>query len=801
MDGDEALAAAIRLILAKSSKSKQRRQKEKRKKAKAKKAKKEKKKAKKAEKEAENNAADEGEKKDGEKTEDRASVLEYKRVDELYDKELHDYKICDTVPHPKTDKYSSFIFTVRRVFDYENKYLETQVDIKSPLLKEALAGIIGDVRGVSLVEDIPSIDPNMLFNFLPEFEAWVEKKSKLKGLPDKEPPKPTGPITGKPVPPPLTAAEVSQQIDQIKLLIEYLNTDFAPTKAALFPLLENSMITFDLLWALLKPGVIMYTTCAGSNEPRAFKLEYAQKESSFMRGKWWALEGKYLEYDGKDGPVEAGDVEGGGFGWGTVSVDIEGFKGARKITSLSSYPLDFRKDKETMRKTLVERGRKFVSLRGMQYKMHNGIAFIRKKRQYVKIHVKGRIMIDPATFRRINPNYVISSIRSRYDDDEEAENNNNNGEEHESEEGEGGECTECCCSGEDDGKTEEEKELERLKVVVDDKGNYQVVTKEQENVKKMKVERVEEEEEVEPVFTDEELLTASPVVLGWAFTEKYWLEFAVSGVEEIQWNDKAFESLVLPDAQKTIVKALVESHTGKNIESATIDDVIQGKGRGLVSVLHGPPGVGKTLTAEGIAELLRKPLYCVSSGELGTNPASLEQELNKILDIAHSWGAVLLLDEADVFLERRTMSDMHRNALVSIFLRVLEYFQGILFLTTNRVETFDDAFQSRIHVALRYNELGFKAKVKIWKMFLEMVRVKYGPDAPDVLTQEEVEWLAKRKLNGRQIKNSVRTAQALANNKSETLSIKHIKTVLDVAEGFENDLKGTGQLDSMHAYA
>lgn len=134
-------------------------------------------------------------------------------------------------------------------------------------------------------------------------------------------------------------------------------------------------------------------------------------------------------------------------------------------------------------------------------------------------------MIDPATFRRINPNYVISSIRSRYDDDEEAENNNNNGEEHESEEGEGGECTECCCSGEDDGKTEEEKELERLKVVVDDKGNYQVVTKEQENVKKMKVERVEEEEEVEPVFTDEELLTASPVVLGWAFTEKYWRKF------------------------------------------------------------------------------------------------------------------------------------------------------------------------------------------------------------------------------------------------------------------------------------
>lgn len=51
---------------------------------------------------------------------------------------------------------------------------------------------------------------------------------------------------------------------------------------------------------------------------------------------------------------------------------------------------------------------------------------------------------------------------------------------------------------------------------------------------------------------------------------------------------------------------------------------------------------------------------------------------------AHGWGAVLLLDEADVYLERRSINDLMRNSLVSIFLRLLEYFQGILFLTTNR---------------------------------------------------------------------------------------------------------------------
>lgn len=166
--------------------------------------------------------------------------------------------------------------------------------------------------------------------------------------------------------------------------------------------------------------------------------------------------------------------------------------------------------------------------------------------------------------------------------------------------------------------------------------------------------------------------------------------------------------------------------------------------------MHGPPGTGKTLTAEGIAELLKCPLYMVSAGELGTNPRELEAELNKILDIAHSWGAVLLLDEADVFLEKRTIQDIHRNALVSIFLRLLEYFQGILFLTTNRVETFDDAFQSRIHVALRYGELTSKAKRSVWKMFLDKVRAKEGVDIVN-FKESEYDKLARHNLNGRQV--------------------------------------------------
>lgn len=143
---------------------------------------------------------------------------------------------------------------------------------------------------------------------------------------------------------------------------------------------------------------------------------------------------------------------------------------------------------------------------------------------------------------------------------------------------------------------------------------------------------------------------------------------------------------------------------------------------------------------------------------------------------------------------------MHRNALVSIFLRLLEYFQGILFLTTNRVETFDEAFQSRIHVALRYAELDVKARRSIWAMFL--ARVKTQGIAMDAFKETEIDRLASRHvLNGRQIKNAVRTAQALAVNEGNSLSLKHIADVLEVAAAFERDLKGgPGFLEAMRAY-
>lgn len=538
---------------------------------------------------------------------------------------------------------------------------------------------------------------------------------------------------------------IQLQIAHCKLLEAYLDEDYEETKKTLYPMLEAGNITFDLLWALFKPNTIAYTATYGSVEdPRCFKVDYATKESSFMRGEWYSIDGRYMEYDGKC------------FGLGELGVDIDPFKGPRRITSLATYPLKYHKDPESIKNQLIERGQKFVALQGMNYRFHRGLAFHKKKKTVAKVNINGRVMIDPAIFRRINPNYMFSLIKQKGNDGEEnadSDDNNDN-------------CTECGGnSSDDDDKppgqaegplSEEQSERVRYKVFIDRDKKVHIVAvpldKDGREVIPEKIEALDTDENKQYIFSEEELLIASPVVFGFAFSEKLWLEFSLSGIQEIEWNEGAFSSLVLPADKKSIVKGMVSSH--KFHAAETIDDVVQGKGRGLVFVLHGPPGVGKTLTAEGIAEYLKCPLYAVSAGELGTDSRVLEHELQKIMDIAHSWGAVLLLDEADVFLERRETHDIHRNALVSIFLRLLEYFQGILFLTTNRVETFDDAFQSRIHMPLRYGELSKKAKMEIWKTFVmkvtEMME-KDGGKGVGAFGEKEYEALARNNLNGRQV--------------------------------------------------
>lgn len=140
---------------------------------------------------------------------------------------------------------------------------------------------------------------------------------------------------------------------------------------------------------------------------------------------------------------------------------------------------------------------------------------------------------------------------------------------------------------------------------------------------------------------------------------------------DVEANDKAFEKLEINRNYKRLVLALVKSHFDKietekrtNTEIGT-QDLIRGKGKGVVILLHGVPGVGKTATAEAVALKWKKPLFPITCGDLGFTAETLEKSLNEIFRLAHHWGCILLLDEADVFITRRERHDLKRNALVS----------------------------------------------------------------------------------------------------------------------------------------
>ncbi len=271
------------------------------------------------------------------------------------------------------------------------------------------------------------------------------------------------------------------------------------------------------------------------------------------------------------------------------------------------------------------------------------------------------------------------------------------------------------------------------------------------------------------------LFTLPGHVYGFSFAVKKWGELRVTDVSEIEFRTKAFDQLVLEPRRKQLIRALVEH------SSESFTDIIEGKSGGIIFLLHGPPGCGKTLTAEAVADLLKRPLYSVSVGELGVDPDSLEESLRKILEVGQLWNAVMLIDEADIFLEERDQDNLVRNAMVGVFLRLLEYHQGVLFLTTNRVKRFDRAFHSRISLALHYPKLDDR-RVQVWENLLHAARLDHLlPDVPE---------LALHDVNGRQIKNIIRLSMGLAASEQTPVTRDHLLENIQFASDFERDVAG-----------
>ncbi|CAG8949094.1 hypothetical protein HYFRA_00002223 [Hymenoscyphus fraxineus] len=317
-------------------------------------------------------------------------------------------------------------------------------------------------------------------------------------------------------------------------------------------------------------------------------------------------------------------------------------------------------------------------------------------------------------------------------------------------------------------------------------------------------------------------------VFGFILRSRKWASLPLAHLRPVSKISGGFDGLELPGNHKEIVQGLVETHfKNKEIEQKSVKDdrgfgfdLVKSKGKGLIILLHGAPGVGKTSTAECVAEANGRPLFPITCGDLGLQPMEVEANLDFNFQLAQSWGCVLLLDEADVFLAQRTQTDIERNALVSIFLRSLEYYSGILFLTTNRVGTIDEAFRSRIHMSLLYPILTEDQTIKIWRRNIIRAR-EVNPglwiDENEVLSYAidlYKKQIMKRGIgwNGRQLRNAFQTAVALAdydhvqtstdpNNQTfPRLSTKWFDTVATASWEFEEYLESALML-SAHEYA
>ena len=290
-------------------------------------------------------------------------------------------------------------------------------------------------------------------------------------------------------------------------------------------------------------------------------------------------------------------------------------------------------------------------------------------------------------------------------------------------------------------------------------------------------------------------------VWGLVLNIREWQKLDIANVSDCQWNSSMIDNqLSIDNEDRDLIKGLVKRFVrGTTSQDGSTEpwaaDFIPDKGDNQIFLLHGKPGVGKTLTSECVAEFVQRPLLALNCSDIGISIERIEDMLQRQFKRAKLWGAVLLLNEADVYLEQRLATDLQRNCLVAAFLRALEYYHGVLFLTTNRVGVFDDAMLSRIQIVLHY-EFDEAKRRDVWDMFFRKLERERGrqikvPYSTREYARHDPE-LATLRWNGREIRNASQTAVALAEYKNErdpedglvTLQDDHFRQVVKMSANF-----------------
>ncbi|KAJ7464897.1 hypothetical protein B0H11DRAFT_1814831 [Mycena galericulata] len=624
------------------------------------------------------------------------------------------------------DPWKDYSFVVvRTIPQQENRQPTFKIVIKSEYILKACQDVIQTWPGVSWNADPLELEPEIFLTWLQSFIEYRDALGARKRRSEQE----------------------SHVLSSVNLLLSFLSADYRSTIATIDRLTAHGEITFDLLYAIFVPRTLVVARCAVTGLERLFQLQYFTRTAvDGVPVYQLALEAVDLVDRPLTQSVAVGRV--------STSIYIPYFKGAARIDSLDAFPLKFHGAEAQLRETIIQRGKKWVELIGVHHMQYSGIAALKVMGKLMRHNVKGRIMVDRATFHRLNANYAFPTPvppKSEHD-------NVHAGRAPPNMHGNMG------------------YDMYGEPVMVPPPmlpgqafGDGALVHAQASATA----------ETAAAELAEEELLLTPTVVYGFSLGDKIWLEFDITKIVPVSWNEDAFANLVLPADRKTLLRSLVEAHH----EEAGFDDFVKGKGAGLVVNLFGPPGVGKTFSAEATSEHVKRPLYVIGGGDLGTRAADLDAALERVFDVATAWKAIVLIDEADVFLERRSLHDLERNAMVAVFLRHVEYYRGILFLTTNRVQAFDEAFLSRIHVALHFGALSEASRAQVWRAFIARAGVQ---DIAD----EQVALLARRDVNGRQIKNAVRTARSIALGRREAVGLRHFEETLDAMDEFTEQFEG-----------
>ncbi|KAL6823499.1 hypothetical protein V8C40DRAFT_280165 [Trichoderma camerunense] len=507
--------------------------------------------------------------------------------------------------------------------------------------------------------------------------------------------------------------------------------------------------TCETLWLLYKPGTTVYCETNGKIQAYVIRSVRARVNRNPLNNE---LKSSYevklwnLQFDGRF------------VGRCSKTIEIANFEGERKISSLKIIPCDFidRQDDGITRKTLEDEGEKWFKLlhgRQMDYagelldaggKEFHGRVYV-DSTSYYDLHKKDKPDIYNADGTDVSDDSSSDyndDISSDYDDDVSSDYDDD-------------------VSSDYDDDVSSDYDDEYMPDIYDTNdflwACYDII----DPVKESSLELQGSDK-----MSRHRYLLCDRRLFGFDLKSRNWMNLDVAHCKLPNINEKAIDTLVMPLERKNMIKALIQRFTNETPEKGRwAADFIENKGEGQIFLLHGSPGVGKTFTAECIAEHTRRPLMSLACGDIGIDENKMETQLMKWFKLAEKWSAVLLIDEADVFLEQRHVADIKRNSLVSVFLRVIEYYRGIMFLTTNRVSQFDDAFISRIHVIIYYDKLSSDYQKKIWKQFFD----KLTNDRPDFLISEEAKnfilhdtRITNIGWNGREIRNAFQTAVALA---------------------------------------